>query len=185
MSSLADSEKKLLLQIARRALVAGVERRAPDDAAQDAGLRWPGGAFVTITRAGRLRGCIGQLPSGVAIIDVVAYCARAVASDDPRFPRVTPGELAEIEIEISALSPLSDINPEAIEPGKHGLFVSNGARRGILLPQVAVQFRWNGIRLLEATCEKAGLPRDAWKNPATRVQAFTAEVFAEAEFREA
>jgi AmmeMemoRadiSam system protein A len=185
MSSLADSEKKALLQVARRALVAGVRRFPPDEFARDSAfLTQPGGAFVTITRAGRLRGCIGQLPSGIALIDVVAYCAHSVASADPRFPRVMPDEVGEIEIEISVLSALSDIHPEAIEPGTHGLFVSSGSRRGLLLPQVAVQFGWNGIRFLEATCEKAGLPRDSWKNPETRVQAFTAEVFSESEFRE-
>ncbi len=185
MCSLAESEKKQLLELARQALTAAAERRAPGKFDPgSAFLNQPGGAFVTLTRLGRLRGCIGQLPSGIPLADVVAYCARAVASEDPRFPRVVPEELADIEIEVSVLSPPSDIQPEAIEPGKHGLFVSNGSRRGVLLPQVAVQFHWNGIRFLEATCEKAGLPRDSWRRPETRVQAFTAEVFAESEFRE-
>ena len=185
MCSLAESEKKLLLQVARQALVAAAEHRPPDKFIRDSVLlNQPGGAFVTITRSGRLRGCIGQLPSGIPLVNVVEHCARAVASEDPRFPPVLPYELAEIEIEISVLSPLSDIRPEAIEPGKHGLFVSSGNYRGILLPQVAVQFRWGGIRFLEATCEKAGLPRDAWKQPGTRVHAFTAQVFTESEFRE-
>jgi uncharacterized protein len=148
-----------------------------------AALSSAGGAFVTITRNGRLRGCVGQLPSAAQLADVVAYCARSVASEDPRFPRVKPDELPAIEIELSVLSTVASIRPEEIEPGKHGLFVSNGARRGVLLPQVAVQFRWTGMRFLEATCEKAGLARDAWNHPATVVQAFTAEVFSEAEFR--
>jgi uncharacterized protein len=187
MSSLAESEKKAFLQSARRSLVAAVNRAgnlalkdSPSDA--DDALARPGGAFVTIMRGGRLRGCIGQLPSETALGAVIAYCAGAVASEDPRFPPVKPEELDEIEIELSILSGLNDIKPEEIEPGRHGLFVSNGSRRGLLLPQVAVQFDWNAIRFLEATCEKAGLARDAWKLPETRVQAFTAEVFSEAEF---
>jgi uncharacterized protein len=187
MSSLAESEKKALLQLARRFLTTAVNgagsKLALEDflqATPDVLVR-PGGAFVTITRNGRLRGCIGQLPSQTKLAEVVAYCAGAVASEDPRFPRVRPEELGEIEIELSILSGLSDIKPEEIEPGKHGLFVSNGARRGLLLPQVALQFHWDGIRFLAATCEKAGLARDAWKLPETRVQAFTAEVFSETE----
>ncbi|HKQ87790.1 MAG TPA: AmmeMemoRadiSam system protein A [Candidatus Acidoferrales bacterium] len=183
MSSLAEGEKKALLEIARHALTAAVECRALPSLSVCAALCRPGGAFVTITRNGRLRGCIGQLPSNTSLAEVVAYCARSVASEDPRFPRVEADELPAIEIELSVLSLLASIRPEEIEPGKHGLFVSNGLRRGVLLPQVAVQFRWNGMRFLEATCEKAGLARDAWNQPATIVQAFTAEVFSEAEFR--
>jgi AmmeMemoRadiSam system protein A len=186
MASLADREKRLLLEVARRSLVATVENHKttvplPDDDA----LACAGGAFVTLLLRRRLRGCIGQLPSSDALVKVVAHCAKSVASEDPRFTRVLPEELQEIEIELSVLSPLFDIAPEQIEPGKHGLLVSNGARRGVLLPQVATQFRWNGIRFLEATCEKAGLARDAWKARETRMQAFTAEVFSEAEFRNA
>jgi uncharacterized protein len=183
MSSLAESEKKTLLEIARGALAAAVERRAMPAMPQSRALCRHDGAFVTITRNGRLRGCIGRLPSSASLADVVASCARSVGSEDPRFPRVEPDELPAVEIELSVLSALAAIKPEEIEPGKHGLFVSNGARRGVLLPQVALQFHWNGMRFLEATCEKAGLAPDAWSHPATSVQAFTAEVFSEAEFR--
>lgn len=184
MSSLADSEKKALLEIARRALVAAVQSSSAPNSPDVTALS-RGGAFVTIMYNGRLRGCIGQLSSDQAIGEVVAHCARSVASEDPRFPRVQRDELPTVEIEISVLSTLETITPEKIEPGKHGLFVSNGMRRGVLLPQVAVQFRWNGMRFLEAACEKAGLSRDAWNHPGTIVQAFTAEVFSEAEFQTA
>jgi len=184
MSLLAESEKRTLLDIARRALTAAVERR-PISSFPDAAT-WPtSGAFVTIMRNGRLRGCIGRLPCDIGLAEVVAYCARSVASEDARFPRVQPDELRAIEIEVSVLSALASIRPEEIEPGKHGLFVSSGLHRGVLLPQVAVQFRWSRMRLLEATCEKAGLASDAWKHSATSVQAFTAEVFSEAEFQRA
>lgn len=190
MSSLAESEKKALLQLARRSFVAAVNRndgtRVIDDLSSEvsySSLMWPGGAFVTLMRNGRLRGCIGQLPSDTTLAEVVAHCAYAVASDDPRFPPVRADELLSIEIELSVLSELFDIKPEEIQPGNHGLFVSNGSRRGVLLPQVALQFHWDGTRFLEATCEKAGLARDAWKDDSTRVQAFTAEVFSETESR--
>jgi len=183
MSSLAESEKKALLEVARQALIAAVEHSDTPVLSDIASIRGAGGAFVTITRNGRLRGCIGRLPSDASLIKVVAVCAQAVASEDPRFPRVQPEELPAIDIELSILSALVKIRPEEIEPGKHGLFISNGMRRGVLLPQVAVQFHWNGICFLEAACEKAGLARDAWKHPATIVQAFTAEVFSERELR--
>lgn len=184
MSSLAEGEKKSLLRVARRALIAAVTRIPwTEDLPGDPALMRPAGAFVTLFYKGRLRGCIGQLSLQTPLVEVTTHCARAVASEDPRFPAVTAEELPSIEIEISVLSELADIKPTQIEPGKHGLLVSNGSHRGVLLPQVAVQFRWNVVRFLEAACEKAGLSKDAWKSGTTRIQAFTAEVFREAEFQ--
>ncbi len=181
MSPLADREKQQLLELARRALIAGVEKREPIQYfPDDEILRQPGGAFVTLHRRGRLRGCVGQLPSNDPLVEVVAHCAKAAALEDPRFKPVPAEELAEIEIELSILSPLDDVTLEKIEPGKHGLVVSHGWRRGVLLPQVATEFNWQAERFLEETCVKAGLEREAWKDPHTLVQAFTAEVFSEA-----
>src|SRR5690348_14289541 len=104
MSSLAESEKKALLEIARCAFTAAVQRRGVPLFQEIAAVSRPGGAFVTITRNGRLRGCIGQLPSNASLAEVVACCARSVASEDPRFPRVEAEELPAIEIELSVLS---------------------------------------------------------------------------------
>lgn len=145
-------------------------------------LRNLGGAFVTLHCRGRLRGCVGQIASNESLVKTVAYCAKAAALEDSRFDPVDPGELSEIEIELSVLSGLEIIAPHEIQAGKHGLVVSRGRQRGVLLPQVAVQFRWSGQRLLEETCVKAGLERDAWKSPEILVQAFTAEIFSESEF---
>jgi len=182
MSSLADREKKLLLDVARRAVVLAVqngqsleEHSLPTDEA----LARPGGAFVTLRIRGRLRGCIGQLASGIPLIRVVAHCARAAALEDPRFEPLRAEEAARIDIEISVLSPLEDAAPDRIDTGRHGLLVSRGGQRGVLLPQVAKEFRWTAERFLEETCVKGGLESDAWKNPATRIQVFTAEVFSE------
>ncbi|MFZ3215639.1 MAG: AmmeMemoRadiSam system protein A [Candidatus Acidiferrales bacterium] len=181
MSSLAEREQQLLLQIARSALTLGVEKNLPlRDWPNEEFLRRPGGAFVTLHRRGRLRGCVGQLPGQEALGAVVAHCARASALDDPRFDPVAATELSEIEIELSILSPLENVTLQQIEAGKHGLVVSQGRQRGVLLPQVAREFKWAARRFLEETCVKAGLERDAWQDPATRVQAFTAEVFSEA-----
>jgi len=184
MSSLPNPKKCILLEVARRGLTLAVERgefleSLPPEREKDEDLAQPAGAFVTLHRRGRLRGCIGQLPSGVPLIGVVAYCARAAALDDPRFDPVRPEELAEIDIEISVLSNPEDVTPQRIEIGRHGLLVSNAGRRGLLLPQVAVQFGWDAKRFLEETCVKGGLDRNAWTESSTRVQAFTAEIFTE------
>ena len=137
---------------------------------------------MTLHRLGRLRGCVGHLASKEPLVSVVAYCAMAAALDDPRFAPMTASELEGLAIEISVLSSLVEISSEQIEPGKHGLMVTRGDRRGVLLPQVAEQFGWTAERFLEETCVKAELERDAWKQPGTRVQGFTAEIFSEAGF---
>jgi AmmeMemoRadiSam system protein A len=182
MFSPGSLNRKRLLEIARQSLHAGVERQEslehlPNDLEPSEST----GAFVTLRKRGRLRGCIGQVGTGQPLADVVAHCAKAAALEDPRFQPVKPEELAEIEIEISALSPLQDIAPDAIEAGKHGLMVSRGSHRGLLLPQVATEMRWNARKLLEETCVKAGMDRDAWRDPQTKIQGFTAEVFSESE----
>ncbi|HWZ53896.1 MAG TPA: AmmeMemoRadiSam system protein A [Candidatus Acidoferrales bacterium] len=188
MSPLADSAKQTLLDVARRAVKLAAERgKLLEDIPRDEVLERPAGAFVTLHRHGRLRGCVGQLASKEPLISVVAYCAMAAALEDPRFDPMTAAEFEGLAIEISVLSALADISPGEIETGRHGLLVSSddggrGGRRGVLLPQVAGEFGWTAERFLEETCVKAGLEREAWKRAGTRVQGFTAEVFSEAEF---
>lgn len=183
-SPFTPAEKKLLLDAARRAIELGVTGRDPlADLPLEANLNRPGGAFVTLHLRGRLRGCIGQLPSRDPLIQAVAHCARAAALEDPRFEPVRPTDVAEIEIELSILSPLFDAAPDQIVAGKHGISVSRGSQRGVLLPQVAAQFCWDAKRFLEETCVKAELGREGWKDPGVRIQLFTAEVFGEAALR--
>jgi uncharacterized protein len=182
MFSPGSLDQKLLLKIAREALHAGVEgRESLQNLATDPEPQRSTGVFVTLRKRGRLRGCIGQLGAGQSLAQVVADCARAAALEDPRFQPVSPEELAEIEIEISVLSPLQEIAPAQIEPGRHGLMVSRGAQRGLLLPQVATEMRWTARRLLEETCVKAGFEPEAWRDPETKIQGFTADVFSESE----
>ena len=187
MSSLPDREKLSLLQIARRALTAAVEHRpdsgeappAPAGAAPVEAF----GAFVTLHCRGRLRGCIGQLDVPLPLPEVVAHCARAAALEDPRFRSIEPQELRDTDIEISVLSAPEEIAPDAIVTGQHGLIITRGEQRGLLLPQVATEHKLSAPQFLEETCQKAGLPRDAWKRPGTRIEGFTAEVFSEKEFK--
>jgi AmmeMemoRadiSam system protein A len=102
----------------------------------------------------------------------------AVASsrDDPRFPPVTPGELGDLEVEVSVLSPFERIRPEDVVPGRDGLLIRRGPRSGVLLPQVATEHRWDRVTFLRAVCQKAALPSEAWKDPGTELWAFRAQV---------
>ena len=184
MSPLHNDDRRALLGIARRAVIEAVERQRLLEVAPLAGaLANPSGVFVTLRRRQRLRGCIGQLEAVEAIGQAVARCAMAAALDDPRFDPVLPIELVELEIEISAISRPERISLEEIEVGRHGLMVTRGYQRGLLLPQVALEFRWTRERFLEETCVKGGMERRAWKDPAIRIEAFTAEVFSEIDLR--
>ncbi len=182
MCPLPSAHKQLLIDVARRSLLQAVTNRASEEVFSESSISIVShGAFVTLHRRGRLRGCIGQIGAPRPLIPLIAYCARAAALEDPRFRPVEPHELPEIEIELSILSALEAIAPERIEIGKHGLMVTCGARRGLLLPQVASQYGWNVVRFLDETCLKAGLRPGAWRDAGARIEAFTAEVFSESE----
>ena len=182
MSPLPNDERRALLDLARRAIVFAVEQRRPLEAVLPVGfLQQPAGAFVTLRERGRLRGCIGQVEAVDPLARVVARCAASAALEDPRFEPLSTHELAHLDIEISVLSALTRISPGEIEVGRHGLVVTRGRNRGVLLPQVPVHYRWTAERFLEETCLKGALEREAWRDPATRIEAFTAEVFSEAE----
>lgn len=184
MSPLLSSEKQLLLDVARRSIIQGVQKRpATDIFVPAAKAPLSPGAFATLHLRGRLRGCIGQIGTPQPTVPLVAYCSRAAALEDPRFQPVEPHEIPEIEIELSILSALEMITHERIEIGKHGLMVTGDAKRGVLLPQVASQHGWNATRFLEETCLKAGLDRTAWRAEGVRIEGFAAEVFSESELR--
>jgi AmmeMemoRadiSam system protein A len=177
-----DAEKRALLEIARAAVVAQVTRGQTGDWGQTpvAPLHPRAtGAFVTIKRNGELRGCLGTLECKRPLAEEVARLAASTSHEDPRFEPVRVGELADLHLEVSVLGPLEPIDPhapDAIVIGRHGLVVEQGARRGLLLPQVATEWNWTREQFLAQTCRKAGLPRDAWQRSAT-VYRFDAEVF--------
>ncbi len=142
----------------------------------------PRGAFVTLRRRAddELRGCVGLMRSerSLARDRRRAWPSRR-PREDGRFEPVTLEELPGLAIEISALGPLRPIRPEDVEVGRHGLLISLGRRRGVLLPQVPVEHGWDRETFLEHTCWKAGLPEDAWRDPAAELLGFTATVFGE------
>ena len=175
----SDADRRLLLQIARDAIVAHL---AGSHASMPGGsevVDRPGAAFVTIHNHGELRGCIGHLEAHEPLGRVIAGCAVAACSSDPRFPAIAAAELPHLEVELSLLGPLEPIaGLDDIEVGRHGLVVEKGSRRGLLLPQVATEWHWDAATFLAQTCHKAGLPRDAWKQDA-KMWRFEAEVFGE------
>ena len=125
-----------------------------------------------------MRGCIGILKAIYPIYKGVARFAYEAAFKDPRFPPVSPEELPEITVEISVLTlPRKIKSIDEIEVGKHGLIIKKGFYQGLLLPQVAVEYGWDRETFLEHTCLKAGLYRNAWKDPDTEISIFSAQVF--------
>jgi AmmeMemoRadiSam system protein A len=123
---------------------------------------------------------VGYPTASLQLFRTIIETARAAAFDDPRFVPLTVAEAHDLTISISILSPLKPISPEQIEVGRHGLLISQGDKRGLLLPQVPVEHGWDRATFLEQTCRKAGLALDAWRTGAT-IEAFTAEVFGDAE----
>jgi AmmeMemoRadiSam system protein A len=180
--TLTDQEKKELLALARKSAEHAVQTQKLYDASASADeiLNREHGAFVTVTKAGTLRGCIGYTsplkPLYLTVRDTAAYAALS----DSRFPPVTASELPDLEYEISVLSPLRHVNDiEQVEVGRDGLLMKNGGNQGLLLPQVAVEQHWNRQTFLEQTCVKAGMNPSCWKDENTDIFKFTAVVFGE------
>ncbi len=166
--TLASEEKKELLQIAHMAIEENIlNKKILNYQTQNAKLLEKRGAFVTLKKRGRLRGCVGFIKPVLPLYQTVSQTAIFAASRDQRFPPVSAEELEDIEIEISVLTPLKKIkSPDLIQVGKHGLFISKGNHSGLLLPQVPVEYNWSRDTFLLQVCLKAGLPKDAWKQGA-------------------
>jgi AmmeMemoRadiSam system protein A len=179
--NLTDADKKLLLMQARASIEAHLhDKPVPPVNNPSAVLSERRGAFVSLHRQGRLRGCIGYLEAVKPLLATVREMAAAAAFQDPRFQPLRPEELDDLEIEISVLSPMKLItSTDEIQVGKLGLYVVQGFCRGLLLPQVATEYKWDRLAFLQQTCCKAGLDPDAWKSPSTKIYTFTAEVFAD------
>ncbi len=140
------------------------------------------GAFVTLKKNGQLRGCIGYIDAFKPLLETIREMAEAAAFKDYRFPPITLGEVDQIQIEISILSPIREItDPSEIVVGRDGIIITRGSNRGLLLPQVAVEWGWNREKFLDQTCVKAGVAPDAWKKPGTKIEIFSAEIFSESE----
>ncbi|HUI07247.1 MAG TPA: AmmeMemoRadiSam system protein A [Verrucomicrobiae bacterium] len=176
-------EQQKLLRWVRATIEAAVRGESPEEVSDTeltGRLRAPHGVFVTLKKQGELRGCIGKMDFERPLWTNALEAAVASALEDPRFPPVDPRELSEIAIEISILNPPEDLpRPELFDPLREGIIVQKGWRHALLLPKVAQEQGWDARRTLETVCWKAGLPADAWRDPAARLQVFTAFDFGE------
>jgi len=176
---LTEAEKAELLRIARKTVAGKFKGEAGPISTEMEGLQREGGAFVSLHKKGELRGCIGTFSSDRHLYRTVAEMALSAAFKDPRFSPLRGDELDEVDFEISVLSPLRHIDDAGeIEVGRHGIFITKGAMRGVLLPQVATEHGWNRETFLAHTCIKAGLPSDEWRHGA-KIEVFSAQVFGE------
>jgi uncharacterized protein len=177
---LDDNDRVELLRIARATLREYLATGfMPPGAPHRQSLLQPRGAFVTLHVDGALRGCIGRVDADTPLYLAVEQLAVAAATRDPRFDPLRAEELSDTHIEVSVLSPPVSGTPDEVELGRHGLIVTRGVRRGLLLPQVAVEHKLTREQFLDETCAKAGLPPGAWQQPETILELFTAEVFSE------
>jgi len=197
LASLTREDGEFLVRLARRA----VERYLTEFVRIEPPPGYPpklaerAGVFVTIEKIARdvtgvprrmLRGCIGFPEPTLPLVEATIEAAIAAATEDPRFEPMTPGELESAVFEVSVLSPLQQVrysSPEEllerIKVGRDGIVVEKGALRGLLLPQVPVEYEWTVEEYLENACIKAGLPPDAWRTTRLRIYTFTARIFAE------
>lgn len=176
---------ELLLKIARESIEAYLkdkryEPRYPKE------FEEPGGIFVTLKRDHELRGCIGYPEPVKPLIDALLDASISAAVRDPRFPPVKLEEMKDLLVEVTVLSKPELIEvespeeyPSKIEIGKHGLIVEAGMAKGLLLPQVPLEWGWGPTEFLNRTCQKAFLPEDFWKSGDARIYRFTGEIFTE------
>jgi AmmeMemoRadiSam system protein A len=177
-----DAQKQILLKTARDTVEAVINRQSIQMAeSDDPQLNAPCGCFVTLKNHGRLRGCIGQFTSTSPLVELVVEMAKASATGDPRFfgDPITTDELQQLDVEISVLSPLQRTDkPLDLRLGIDGIYIKRGRASGCFLPQVATETGWSKEEFLSYCCaHKAGLAADAWRDPETEVNLFTAEVF--------
>ena len=175
---LSSAEKKFLTEIAREAITSFLEKEAtPSYESVSPRLQEKRGCFVCVKIDGKLRGCIGNFTSDKPLYELVQEMAISAATRDPRFYPMKKKDLTQFDLEISVLSPLRKITSiEDIQVGVHGLYIEKNFARGVLLPQVAVEYGWDRNTFLSQTSIKAGMNPDDWKEGAD-IYVFSADVF--------
>lgn len=184
--TLSQEEQKFLGLVARQGILRGWKEGLPPDVQslsmppfpQESAVFAELGAFVTLTKRDRLRGCIGYMIGHGPLYLTVAKMGFAAAFQDYRFPKLQPSEWSEIQFEISVLGPLSPCpNPDLIEIGRHGLMLTLGNQSGVFLPQVPVDQHWDMQTYLQELCRKAGLPPNSWLQNGAQLFWYEALVF--------
>lgn len=189
MEQLTDDEGLMAIRSARGAVEYVCAKKPKPEMKLTPVFREKRGVFVTLTKRGQLRGCIGLPYPMMPLGDAIEHAAIAAATEDPRFPPVEKAELSEIAIEVTILTvpiPLSgepETRPGAIVVGKHGLIIRGMGTSGLLLPQVATEYGWDATTFLEHTCMKAGLPNRCWTYPSVEVLTFEGQIFSEKHLR--
>lgn len=185
---LSDEEGKFLVKLARESIETFIKERRKLEVPEDTPntLKEEMGAFVTLNKEGLLRGCIGYPEPIAPLVNAVIDVAISAAVNDPRFSPVTEDELNDLAVEVSVLT-----KPELIEVkqpeeyidkikiGDDGLIIERGPYKGLLLPQVAVEWGWNVEEFLYNTCVKAGLTADCWLYPDVKIYKFSSQIFNE------
>lgn len=181
---LTDNEKKELLRIARATLREYARTgHIPPGKPHRQVLLDPASVFVSLHHGDQLRGCIGSLQDSTPIYKAIQEMVVAAATRDTRFEQIPPDEYAELTIEISVLGPRTTISDASeLRVGEHGVCLTRGARRGLLLPQVATDRGWDAETFLDRVCNKAGLADGAWREDDATIEVFGAQVFDESEF---
>ena len=187
-NQISNEDGEILVKTARRIVTEYLNSRtkAKLDEKFVTSFSFNSGVFVTLNNQVGLRGCVGFPLPDKKLYNALVDAAIASATEDPRFPSVNSQELEEITFEVTVLTPpevihVSDTTeyPSQIKVGRDGLIVKRGFNSGLLLPQVPIEYRWTEKEFLSHTCEKAGLPRDCWKDKETQVQKFEGIVFKE------
>lgn len=181
---ISEADRRTLLRLARRSLVASVSGLHPpaltDELRISARLKRRQGAFVTLKKDGQLRGCIGTILPLMPLFEAVINNARNAALHDSRFRPVVLSELDRIQVEISALSvPAPVAGPADVVVGKHGIILTQGHLSATFLPHVPTEQGWDRDTTLTHLSRKARLGPTAWKDPQTRLEVYTAEVWHE------
>jgi uncharacterized protein len=185
MQLLTPDDGQMALRFARGAIENVVAKKPKPSQKLTPVFSGKRGVFVTLTKAGELRGCIGLPYPVMPLGDAIAHAAAAAALEDPRFPPVRKEELDQITVEVTILTVPATLEgdpsarPGKVQVGKHGLIVRGMGTSGLLLPQVATEYGWNAKTFLDHTCMKAGLPDHCWANPSVEVLTFEGQIFTE------
>ncbi len=187
-NQISNEDGEILVKTARRVVTEYLNSRtkAKLDEKFEASFSFNSGVFVTLNNQMGLRGCVGYPLPDKKLYNALVDAAISAATEDPRFPPVSAEELEQITFEVTVLTPpevihVSDTKeyPSQIKVGRDGLIVKRGFNSGLLLPQLPIEYRWTEEEFLSHTCEKAGLPKDCWRDKETQVQKFEGVVFKE------
>jgi len=185
MELLSNDEGKLAIRSARETLEYSIGKKPGPALELTPVFEEKRGVFVTLTKNGQLRGCIGFPYPVIPLGDAIVQAATAAALEDPRFPPVKKDEVPAIDLEVTVLTvpvPMGGDprnRPGQVVVGKHGLIARGMGTSGLLLPQVATEYGWDARTFLDHTCLKAGLPKESWLDPRVEILTFEGQIFSE------